>query len=74
LWSGIFPPDLEPGFNKKFSGKKVSLLIGDNDEFISKDEILQHEKELKDAGLEYRLTVYGGKHDIDAETLKSLVR
>lgn len=70
LWAGVFPPDL-PFENclNKINQLNPLLVIGNNDEFISKEEMQEKIKWLDSEKINYQLHTFEGKHDIDANVL-----
>jgi predicted esterase len=70
LWAGVFPPDLpfESCLNK-INNLNPLLVIGNQDEFISADEMKEKEKWLSEQCINYKLLTFDGKHDIDEEIL-----
>lgn len=70
LWAGIFPPDL-PFENCFYKINELNplLVIGNNDEFISKEEMQEKIKWLDSEKINYQLHTFEGKHDIDGNAL-----
>jgi predicted esterase len=74
LWGDYTPPDLALGLaGAALEGVDVALVRGDDDPGIDETLAAQEAERLRGAGIAYRTINYGGGHDIDAETLRSLV-
>lgn len=57
----------------QFSHGSNQVVIGDQDRFVSKDQLKQMSKHYLDIGFEYQLFEYHGKHEIDPEVVKLLI-
>jgi len=73
LWAGILPYDVDLQVGKeKLKSKRLTLIYGDQDEFVTQER-LENQKEMLDAmELEPRLFVFKGGHDIDQATLMKI--
>lgn len=75
LWAGMFPSDLkfDPDQNV-FSKFKITIVVGNQDEFLKEDTILEYEKALKILGIKYNLLRFDGKHEINQDVLKTVAQ
>ncbi len=74
LWAGSFPPDLPfPENVDRLNSCDLNLVIGDEDEFISRTDVKHIEDLLKEANVTFKLHTFQGKHDLDAATLDNLL-
>ena len=75
LWAGSFPPDVNYDSDVvKLNAMNLTLVIGDQDQFIQADDII-HVKELLDQHqVQYQLHKFQGGHDIDAAVLGQLLK
>lgn len=72
LWAGSFPHDLNftlalPIFNKL----KLTLVVGNNDEFAHLLLVKDHQQKLNELGIKHELIEFDGGHDIDKKTLEN---
>lgn len=73
LWASVFPPDMDYGFDiPKFNRTRVTMVCGDDDEYITDEKWRQHLSFLRDAGMEFQELTFEGKHDIDTPTCRKL--
>lgn len=70
LWANVIPPDIEP-LNSRFDGENAFFVLGNEDEFFP----IEKQKEVLTLHQELGLNVvsFTGKHDIDKETLHSIL-
>ena len=74
MWAGSFPTDLPLGEVKaKLKNTKLTLVIGDDDEFIKSQHIIELQDLLDQANIEYDLLRFQGGHHIDEFTLLKLI-
>lgn len=75
LWAGSFPPDLPlPENLDRLNQIGIDLVVGDEDEFIHSDHILELKGLFDQAGLEYRLHSFHGKHELNVPLLADLIQ
>ncbi|MFA3783635.1 alpha/beta hydrolase [Melioribacteraceae bacterium 4301-Me] len=75
LCSGGVPPDLHLDKENSFLHKsKLWLIVGNADEFISKDRIDEEEELLKKSGTSYKLIVFDGGHTMNLISLKNILK
>ncbi len=75
IWSGGVPEDLDfEKFNGVLSGRKIQVLVGDNDVFINEPLIASQENMLKERNVGYKLTRFSGGHKVEPEVLISLAK
>lgn len=73
LWAGAFPPDMDLKLSRAVFGRmKVTMIAGDQDEFLNEQEIKKQQELLSMYQPEYELVRFAGKHRIDKETLLRL--
>lgn len=73
LWAGVFPPDLPfETCLSKINNLEPLLVIGNNDEFISEDELNEKTIWLNEQKINYQLLKFVGKHDIYMDVLKEI--
>lgn len=73
MWAGSFPTDLPLGqVKEKLQNTTLTLVIGDNDEFIKSEHIIKLQDLLDQANIEYDLLRFQGEHHIDEFTLLKL--
>ena len=74
LWAGAIPDDIDlKNFGKVFSKLNVTLVLGDQDEFITNEQSRAYEQHLKDNDVIYEMFRFKGKHVIDETCLKEIV-
>ncbi len=75
IWSGAFPPDMElPAVQHKLKGKKIWMLRGDNDPFMTKEREAEQKELLQKLNLPIEHIKFKGGHDIDEPTLQLLLQ
>ena len=74
MWAGSFPTDLPLGeVKEKLQNTTLTLVIGDNDEFIKSQHIIELQDLLDQANIQYDLLRFQGGHHIDEFTLLKLI-
>lgn len=74
-WGSHFPDDVLTEENKSFlSGKQIDIVLGEEDEYVTKEKLNVHLHELKKYGISPRLTTYAGTHKIYPEVLNRLYK
>ncbi len=74
MWAGSFPTDLALGeMKEKLLNTQLTLVIGDEDEFIKSQHIVELQDLLDRASIDYELVRFKGKHTVDEATLLTLV-
>lgn len=74
MWAGSFPTDLLLGeVKEKLQNTTLTLVIGDDDEFIKSEHIIELQDLLDQANIAYHLVRFQGGHVVSEETLLSLV-
>lgn len=75
LWAGSFPPDLSlPHNREKLNVEGIDLVVGDADEFILSEHIVELQALFDREGIRYRLHRFPGGHDIDVSLLERLLK
>lgn len=70
LWAGIFPHDLNLEQEKTLLNDiNSTIVMGDQDEFLTIDSVKKHIKELHEKGVNVQLTPFNGKHEIPSNEL-----
>lgn len=73
LWSGGFAHDLNiPQTKEHFEKTRMTIVLGDQDEFITPETIQKQEEFVKSFGKEVKIINFSGGHFIDSEVLKKL--
>ncbi|MEP2670394.1 MAG: alpha/beta hydrolase [Cyclobacteriaceae bacterium] len=74
LWAGIFPPDMNFDSGKEIlKDKKVITVYGDQDPFITPERMKEMELLSAKIDLVPNKIIFNGKHEIEDQTLLSLV-
>ncbi len=74
LWGGGIPHDVELRSSEKLLNSiRLEIVVGDKDEFISKDQIKKEINRLEENKINYKLHKFNGGHEIKAEILQQLV-
>lgn len=74
LWAGSIPPELD--WKKEanlFNQMMVQYVFGNQDEFFDTKKINQNTDLLENAGINYQLVTFEGKHELKDEVLVSLI-
>lgn len=73
LWAGAFPEDMDLQLNKPiFEKLQIWFVVGDNDEFISAEQVKEYRTLLDDKGIKYEMLNFPGKHEIAQQVLIEL--
>ena len=70
LWAGAIPEDVLD--SKHIRNNKFEIIVGDEDEFISKIAIDTLKEKLNKNKISYDFILFEGKHIIDAKILEEL--
>lgn len=74
LYAGVFPPDLEPGFDQQvWKTPRVDVLVGDQDEFYQPNAFQQTYEPLKVVNPLVKFHVFEGGHEIFAQVLRHVM-
>ncbi len=74
LWGVDLAKEIDKSAIKaRFSHGINQVVVGDQDRFVSKEQLKQMSQRYSDIGFEYRLLAYQGKHEIDPEVVKLLI-
>lgn len=74
LHSGAFPPDINfSGLGEKLKDKKVYMLRGTHDEFITEERKSEQEALVKKLKVKVEQIEFEGKHDIHIGSLKTII-
>lgn len=73
LWAGAFPPDIEFGVATHLLQRlPVTLVYGDQDEFVKADDVARQQAFLQQLGVEPGIIQFPGPHTLDAGVLRQL--
>ena len=74
LWAGGFAEDmiLEDA-HEKFSKTRLTMVLGDQDEFITSESIDKQQDLIKSLGKEVKKLTFSGGHEIDIEMLSIIL-
>ena len=74
LWAGGFAQDMAlEDAREKFSQTKLSLVLGDQDEFVTPESIEIQQDLIKNLGKEVKKLTFRGRHEIDSEMLSIIL-
>lgn len=74
LWGGFIPDDVnQESAIHLLNLVKPLIVLGDQDEFISEDQLKKEIQRLNEIKLSYKVLRYEGKHEIKAEILRQLI-
>ena len=74
LWAGAFPDDMEfTVATGLLRGLPVTLVVGEQDEFIDAGQVRAQAEFLRGLGVEPELMQFAGRHTLDADVLRELV-
>ena len=74
LWAGAFPPDMKFAVAKQLvRGLPVTLVYGDEDEYVKTADVEKQRDLLRQLGVEPEIIGFPGKHVLHAEVLRQLV-
>lgn len=70
LWGGAFADDMDYlACGDYFSGKKIFVVFGDADPFVTPDQVAKLNDFARAQGLVYEVVSFPGKHEIDRSVL-----
>ncbi|NIR67987.1 MAG: phospholipase [Aliifodinibius sp.] len=73
LWAGSIPPEIDfSEWGDFFLKCHLSIVVGDQDPYISESDIESYEARLMKKGVPYDLIRFKGGHQLDEKTLKRL--
>jgi len=73
LWGGELPPDPPvESYRDRLNAADLTLVIGDQDEYISQDRVDLEAERLDGAGINYTLVRFAGGHVVDVGVLGRL--
>ncbi len=75
LWAGFFPHDLDYESNRELLDRlNTSIVMGEEDEFYSKEMVEAQLKIPFEKGIKYNLSYFKGKHEMHSEILLELAK
>jgi predicted esterase len=75
LWGGLFPEDLDyAAAAHYFSTKKLWLIYGSHDPFLTEERKTAHELLISKNNLDVARAVFEGEHALDSDMLRRLVK
>ncbi|TGE04157.1 alpha/beta hydrolase [Hymenobacter fodinae] len=73
LWAGAFPPDMDfTVATRLLQDLPVTLVCGDDDEFIKPEQLAQQRTFLRGLGVEPQVVSFAGKHTLNGPVLRQL--
>jgi len=74
LWGGGIPQDIDLEFHQKlFNSVNLEIVIGNEDQFISEEQMGKEIKRFEEIKLNYKIRRFNGKHEIKADILRQLI-
>ncbi|MHB8905031.1 MAG: alpha/beta hydrolase [Melioribacteraceae bacterium] len=74
LWGGGIPQDVDLEFHHKlFNSVNLEIVIGNEDQFISAEQLEKEIKRFEAIKLNYKIHRFNGKHEIKADILRQLI-
>lgn len=70
LWGGFLPDDVDPA--GRFSEPKLTIVVGESDDFATPERIVETEERLAAAKREYDIVRFDGGHHINQFVLKNI--
>jgi predicted esterase len=75
LWGATVPPDLDlSAGSKTFRGARLTLVVGDRDQYVAPDAVDREDSRLREAGIPFDLTRFDGGHSIKRSVLAEIAR
>lgn len=73
LWGGLPPPDVDLFRNtERFSGIRVTLVVGDSDPIVDANEVAAFEERLRSHGVECDTIRFVGSHQLNQHVLRRI--
>ncbi|UOG76928.1 phospholipase [Hymenobacter tibetensis] len=73
LWAGAFPPDMDfQVATQLMRNLPVTLVCGDNDEFVKPADLEEQRQFVRRLGVEPEVLQFAGKHTLHADVLRQL--
>ncbi|MCB2376746.1 alpha/beta hydrolase [Hymenobacter sp. BT635] len=73
LWAGAFPPDVDFAVASRLLRQlPITLVCGDQDEFISAEDLTRQQEFIRGLGVEPEVVRFAGKHELNAAVLLRL--
>ena len=73
LWAGAFPPDMDfQVATQLMRNLPVTLVCGDNDEFVKPADLKEQRQFVRRLGVEPEVLQFAGKHTLHADVLRQL--
>ena len=73
LWSGLLPPDLDVEGFRRNMGKPVALVMGRDDELISKELVRKAREKMQADNILYDLIEFEGGHHLDLKVMERVM-
>ncbi|MFQ5678761.1 MAG: alpha/beta hydrolase [Gemmatimonadota bacterium] len=75
LWGGLVPPDLDLELHgARLRAARLTLVVGEEDEYVSRDAVERTEVRLREAGVPWERVTFPGGHRLDRKLLARLAR
>lgn len=73
MWGGALPSDVVPDANGKLlRGARLTVVIGDRDQFVTSDRVAAELARLDRLGARYEVIRFSGAHEMNAAVLQQL--
>ncbi len=73
LWGGMLPPDLDVEGFRRNMGEPVTLVMGRDDELVSKALVRKAQEQMQADNILYDLIEFDGGHHLDLEVVERVV-
>ena len=73
IWAGLVPPDLDLAVGgNKLRDTKLTIVLGDHDEYVDSAEAIKQEKRLRELGILHEMIRFDGGHALKDDLLLML--
>ena len=72
LWGSGIPHEIKPDGGPIFHGAPITIVAGTTDKYVPMEAVEGERKRLQEAGIDFRLVMFDGGHDIDSATLAQI--
>ena len=74
LWGGTLPPDLDmPAFKKRMQKGRLTIVVGNQDQFIPAKLVAEEVERLDAAAIDYEVERFDGAHQLNKDVLAKVV-
>lgn len=74
LWAAVFPSDLKLKWQEQFQKSDNFFVIGTEDEYYNEEKIEFQKQYFKDNNVNFKTSVFNGKHEIDFTQLMKIIK